>query len=125
MISDFRFAILEWRFSKSANGFIFSPETADNRYGEVCHAGAWSVGFTGLEPPELAFSLALVTGHRSCHPEPFAVILGAAKNLARWLRQMMNSIAPRPSQHAIAVGIPVTRYPPHGSVRALLSAYGS
>ena len=26
---------------------------------------------------------------------------------------------------AVAVGIPVTRHPPHGSVRALISAYGS
>jgi hypothetical protein len=25
----------------------------------------------------------------------------------------------------IAVGIPIARYPPHGSVRALISAYGS
>jgi hypothetical protein len=26
---------------------------------------------------------------------------------------------------AVAVGIPVTRHPPHRSVRALISAYGS
>src|SRR5215831_16942312 len=35
------------------------------------------------------------------------------------------SPAPAPDWVAVAVGIPVARYPPHRSVRALLSAYGS
>ena len=48
VIDDLRFSTLEFRFLKSANWFIFSPDTADNRCGEVCHEGttppsrAWS-----------------------------------------------------------------------------------
>jgi hypothetical protein len=62
---DFQSSIGELRFSQPAIWFMFSPSTADNRSGEVCHAGVGRRPFPSLRLRTLPVS----------HPSPPATSL--------------------------------------------------
>jgi len=59
--ANFRSSHFDFRFSKSANWLIFSPESVDNRYGGVRHAGVGSrarpLSPASQEPPVLRLKL--------------------------------------------------------------------
>jgi len=64
VMGDLRFSTFDFRFSKSANWFILSPNSADNRWGEVW-AARLVVSVQGCRLSAFRLCLFLLTRHLS------------------------------------------------------------